>query len=112
VEVITVSAQWPVERIAHWEALLAGRAVESQAFVVACNRTGKAQVGRRKMELTFPGRSQILTPDGAVVVKGDETTRLIVSEFDPAGAVKMHSRIPVHKDERRTTYDRWPVALE
>jgi omega-amidase len=112
VEVITVSAQWPVERIAHWEALLAGRAVESQAFVVACNRTGKALVGRRKMELTFPGRSQVLTPDGAVIAKGDATQGLIVTELDPGMAAKMRSRIPVQKDERRGTYYRWRGAIE
>ncbi len=107
VEVITVSAQWPVERIAHWEALLAGRAVESQAFVVACNRTGDALVGRREMKLTFPGDSRIIDPNGRVLASAGNEESLIVADFDLDIARTMRLRVPVAKDERRSSYAEW-----
>lgn len=110
VEVIAVSAQWPAERIAHWEVLLAGRAVESQAFVVACNRTGSAKIGRRKMELTFPGRSQIIDPNGRVVAAGSAEPSLLIADLDLDTARTIRVRVPVAKDERSTEYAEWQYS--
>ena len=63
-EILVVPAQWPETRASHWRALVLGRAVEHQAFVVAANRTGTDLVGRRRLELSFPGNSLIAGPDG------------------------------------------------
>ncbi len=107
VEVITVSAQWPEARIAHWEALLAGRAVESQAFVVACNRTGSAVVGRRKMELSFPGRSRIVDADGAVMASGGSERELVVAQLEMGTIKALRVRVPVRMDEALDRYQAW-----
>ena len=61
VEILCVPAQWPIQRVLHWEILLKARAVENQFFVLGCNRWGRAG------PYTFPGRSLILDPLGEVL---------------------------------------------
>jgi predicted amidohydrolase len=107
VNLITVSAQWPIERLAHWQTLVSARAVESQCFVIACNRMGKASVGRRRMELTFPGASAIVDPDGKLLAEGCGETELVVADLDLEQARTMRVRVPVAKDERPDVYAQW-----
>lgn len=107
VSLITVSAQWPVERIAHWQVLVSARAVESQCFAAACNRTGTAVVGRRGMELTFLGGSRIVDPSGKVLAEGDGERRLIVADCELQESRTMRVRVPVSKDERPEIYAGW-----
>jgi len=78
-----------------------GRAVEGQCFVVACNRSGTALVGRRKMELHFPGSSLIVDPSGNVLAEGDADERLIYADIDLALAKEQRRILPVQKDERQ-----------
>ena len=40
-ELFLLPAAWPTPRIAHWSLLARARAVEDQAFVVACNGSGE-----------------------------------------------------------------------
>ena len=41
-DLMLVIANWPVDRRAHWDALLAARAIENQCYVVGVNRLGEA----------------------------------------------------------------------
>jgi predicted amidohydrolase len=107
VELILVAAQWPRVRHAHWEALVRARAVESQAFVIACNRTGSAEIGRRRLRLDFPGASMIAGPDGAARVVGGADAGLVVGEIDVAEARALQREVPVRKDQRRDLYRAW-----
>ena len=107
VDVLLVSAQWPSPRAAHWRTLLAARAIEAQCFVVACNRTGAEVVGRRRMELEFPGNSLIVDPHGAVLAEGCGRDGLVSAELDLDRARRVRVRVPVAKDERRDLYARW-----
>jgi len=61
VEILCVPAQWPIQRVTHWEILLKARAVENQFFVLGCNRWGQAG------SYQFPGRSLILDPLGEIL---------------------------------------------
>ncbi len=61
VEILCVPAQWPIQRVTHWEILLKARAVENQFFVLGCNRWGQGG------PYHFPGRSLILDPLGQVL---------------------------------------------
>jgi len=45
-EVFLIPAAWPAVRAEPWESLCRARAVENQAFVVACNATGRELLGR------------------------------------------------------------------
>ena len=78
---VIVSAQWPGSRIAHWDTLLAARAIENQIFMAASNRVGKDG------DLTFNGHSQILSPNGEVLARiidqtAETTAQINFSEID------------------------------
>lgn len=100
VEVLVVPAQWPVTRAAHWRALVLGRAVELQACVVACNRSGRETVGRRGLELEFAGNALIASPDGEVLAEGDGTGALVVADLDLARVARLRREVPVQRDAR------------
>ncbi len=84
-EVLFVSAEWPMSRIDHWEALLRARAIENQMFVVACNRCGTTNGAR------FGGRSMILGPKGEVLFRageGEEAGFVTIDTDEVAGTRK------------------------
>ncbi len=62
---IIVAAQWPKSRLEHWRILLQARAIENQAFVIACNRCGKTE------GCNFAGHSMIIAPDGSILQEAD-----------------------------------------
>lgn len=67
---LVVAAQWPGIRIDHWQALLRARAIENQAFMVACNSCGTTA------GVELGGNSMVIGPDGTVLLqagKGEET---------------------------------------
>jgi rfaE bifunctional protein nucleotidyltransferase chain/domain len=84
--IIIVSAQWPAVRTDHWRILLQARAVENQAFVVACNGSGKVPVGE------LAGHSMIINPSGRIIVEADKHPRVIRAELDPADVETVRSR--------------------
>ncbi len=57
-DILLCPANWPSQRIAHWDAILKARSIENQAFVIACNRIGE-QDG-----YFYPGHSSVYTPSG------------------------------------------------
>ncbi len=99
-EIILVCAQWPVVRIKHWEALMAGRAVEHQAFFLGANRTGVELTGRRQKALEFPGNSLLISPHGEVLARGDGEPGLVGAEFGRDELLALRRTLPVRKDER------------
>jgi len=107
VEILCVCAQWPVVRAAHWRALLVGRAVENQCFVIGANRTGTAHIGRRQQRLDFCGNSLVASPHGAVLAEGVEDERLVYADIDLEEARALKARVPVQRDERIADYRRW-----
>lgn len=107
VDVLAVPAQWPEPRRAHWRALVIGRAVESQCFVVAANRVGTSAAGRRRRELVFAGGSLVVSPHGEVLAEGGAGEELVAAEIEPGDARRMRVRVPVGKDRRPGLYARW-----
>ena len=87
-EVLFISAQWPIARIAHWQTLLRARAVENMMYIVACNRTG--QTGKT----TFGGSSMVIAPDGEVLLSCGTEEHFVFAEFDTdkAGAERRFLR--------------------
>ena len=60
-QLLAVSAEWPLSRLDHWQALLRARAIENQVYVAAANGCGCTG----GMEMA--GHSMIIGPDGAVL---------------------------------------------
>lgn len=115
-DVLVVVAQWPEARAPHWGALLRGRAVETQAHVIGCNRIGEEEIGRRRMRLRFPGGSDVIGPDGRSVApvlersleaSGRPPSRLTVHELDLDRSRKLRREVPVARDERPERYADW-----
>ena len=98
-ELLVIVAQWPVDRSAHWEVLLRGRAVEGQCWVLACNRGGTAEVGRRRMRLEFPGEAVLISPHGEVTARSRD--ELLVGEVDWELARGLRRLVPMAADAER-----------
>src|SRR3712207_2786835 len=60
-DVYLLTANWPAPRRHHWTTLLRARAIENQAYVVACNRVGTGGDG-----LEHAGDSQVVSPMGEI----------------------------------------------
>ncbi len=92
-DVYLCPANWPDTRRRHWQALLVARAIENQAYVVACNR-----VGRGGGKLTYVGDSAIVDPMGEVLASGAGTEALLVAEVDPARVAEVRAEFPFLAD--------------
>lgn len=103
-EVILVPAQWPGTRHSHWRALVRGRAAEHQAFFVGANRTGTDTVGRRELELAFPGSALVSGPGGEVLAEGPDAPGLVAAEIDLEEVRELRRQVPVRRDECPKAY--------
>jgi predicted amidohydrolase len=111
-EILVVPAQWPTPRAEQWRALVIGRAVENQCHVVAANRTGRERVGRRELELEFPGNGLVVDPGGAVLAAGESAEGVVGAALDLEAARRLRIRVPVGKDRREALYGAWRAARE
>jgi predicted amidohydrolase len=89
-----VVANWPSQRQRHWEVLLAARAIENQAYVVACNRVGNGGGD------SFSGGSAIIHPWGDVLCTAQGGESLLLADVDPQEVATLRRRIPVLADRR------------
>ncbi len=112
-EVLVAVAQWPESRAPHWKALLRGRAAEMEGFVVASNRIGVDEIGRRRMRLEFQGHAAVIGPSGEEVPAaltqkvGEGSTRLAVHDLDLEEARALRRAVPVLRDERDELFGDW-----
>jgi predicted amidohydrolase len=111
-EVLVGVAQWPDERRAAWRALIAGRAAEGQCFVLAANRSGRDEIGRRRLVLAFGGHTLVAGPDGSVRASGPTDDGLLVHDIDLAEVRDMRRAVPVLRDERPELYTRFAQGAE
>jgi predicted amidohydrolase len=72
---LVVSA-WPLERQEHMLLLARARAVENQAYMALCNRTGTAEDG-----VVFGGESTVVAPDGTIVASAGRTEAVATAEL-------------------------------
>lgn len=94
-EVFTIGASWPARRAAHWRSLLIARAIENQAFVVACNRVG------RDPKHEYAGGSIVVDPTGEVLAEGDATVALVAADLDRQRLLDWRATFPAIADIRR-----------
>ncbi len=96
--VMIIPAEWPLERIEHWRALLRARAIENQCYIIACNAAG--QTG----STVFGGHSTIIDPWGKTVIEGGEAPLLLTAEIEMEVVDDVRRRIPVFDDRREDMY--------
>lgn len=63
-DALLICANWPVQRIAHWDALLKSRAIENQSYVVGVNRVGVDPEGNQ-----YPGHSSVYDARGTQILR-------------------------------------------
>jgi omega-amidase len=97
-EAIFVVAEWPIQRLEHWRALLIARAIENQCYVIACNRSGSDPNN------TFAGHSMVIGPWGDVIAEAGEGQELLVAEIDLDQVKEARGRIPIFEDRRPELY--------
>lgn len=93
-ELLVTAAEWPSARLDHWRILTQARAVECQAFLVACNRVG------RDDQNVFGGHSLVVSPWGVVLAEGGEGEGLVTAELNLDEIAEVRARIPALKDRK------------
>jgi predicted amidohydrolase len=78
----------------HWEVLLRARAIENQAWVVACNQTGFHSEGRKRNY----GNSMIVDPWGRVVARLGEEVGVLMADVDLDMVHDARVRLPALAD--------------
>ncbi|NPA79828.1 MAG: carbon-nitrogen family hydrolase [Thermotogae bacterium] len=95
---VFVPAQWPLERIDVWRALLVARASENGIFVVGLNRVGEER------GVIYGGNSAVVSPAGEVLVNLGRREGIGVVEIDTDEVGKVRSKINVLADRRPELY--------
>jgi predicted amidohydrolase len=87
-EVFLVPAAWPSVRLEAWEVLCRARAVENQAYVVACNATGKGLLGH----------SMVVDPWGVKIASLGRREGVLRAELDLAALRRFREEFPVWRE--------------
>ncbi|MDQ7028550.1 MAG: carbon-nitrogen family hydrolase [Ardenticatenia bacterium] len=93
-----IAAQWPLARVDHWRTLLRARAIENQAFVIACNRVGETD------GTPFGGHSAIIGPWGEIVAEAGTSPLLLTADIQVDAVEHVRRTIPVFEDRRPDVY--------
>ncbi|MFI8188555.1 carbon-nitrogen family hydrolase [Streptomyces sp. NPDC085946] len=91
-ETLVVPAGWPERRRSHWTLLARARAVENQAFVLACGTAG-THAG-----VPQAGHSIVVDPWGEVLAEAGAGEEVLTVEFDPGKAAATREQFPALKD--------------
>ncbi len=95
---ILISAQWPLERINHWDILLQARAIENQVFIAAANSCGIEN------SMTYGGHSTLVSPFGEILDRAGEKESIISSELDFSEISNFRKKIPCLTARRPEAY--------
>ncbi|GAA2475013.1 carbon-nitrogen family hydrolase [Streptomyces gobitricini] len=87
-----VPAGWPARRRDHWTLLARARAVENQAYVLACG-TGGTHAG-----VPQAGHSLVVDPWGEVLAEAGDGEETLTVDLDPALVATTRDRFPALKD--------------
>lgn len=93
-EAFLLCSGWPDKRIAHWTTLNQARAIENQAWMVACNEVGT------HADTTLGGRSIVVDPLGAIVAEGGTGEEVITADVEPSKVASWRAAFPAQSDRR------------
>jgi predicted amidohydrolase len=93
-EAFVIPAGWPERRQAHWQILARARAIENQAYVLACNGSGTHG------GVPMAGLSMVIDPQGEVLAEAGAGEEVLSVEVDPARVAAWRSAFPALEDRR------------
>ncbi|MBA2945310.1 carbon-nitrogen family hydrolase [Streptomyces himalayensis] len=91
-ELLVIPAGWPERRRSHWTLLAQARAVENQAYVLACGTAG-THAG-----VPQAGHSIVVDPWGEVLGEAGTSEEVLTVEFDPGRVATTREQFPALKD--------------
>lgn len=91
-ETFLVASGWPTPRIGHWDVLTRARAIEDQAWLVACNGVGS------HADITLGGHSIVIDPQGTVVAEAGDGETVLFADVEPGRAREWREAFPVLDD--------------
>ncbi|MEW2293338.1 carbon-nitrogen family hydrolase [Streptomyces sp. NPDC006743] len=91
-ETLVIPAGWPERRRAHWTLLARARAVENQAFVLACGTAG-THAG-----VPQAGHSIVVDPWGEVLAEAGPGEEVLSVAIDPGRVAATREQFPALKD--------------
>jgi predicted amidohydrolase len=91
-ETFLVASGWPTPRIGHWDVLTRARAIEDQAWMVACNGVGS------HADITLGGHSIVIDPQGNVVAEAGDDDTVLFADVEPGRAREWREAFPVLDD--------------
>ena len=99
VSIIVNIANWPKERIDHWDTLIKARAIENQVYMIGVNR-----VGVDGNDQLYEESSLIIDPEGREVLSSsiDENIKFFKIEPERVGVVR--KKFPFKKDRNIALY--------
>jgi len=92
VDVIINIANWPLERIEHWYALLKARAIENQCYMIGVNRIGSDK------SLKYPGWSAVFSPFGEELLCLKENEEIKIIDVQGEEVIKIRETYPFLND--------------
>lgn len=98
IDILTVPAAFPRERIRHFKALAIARAIENQIFVIAVNRVGRDDTSE------YGGHSLIVDPWGNILYEAGNEEDVFTCELELSSLPAIRSMIPVYQDRRPEVY--------
>lgn len=90
-EVLINIANWPVDRIEHWDKLLQARAIENLSYMIGVNRVGSDPA------LTYTGHSSVVDPMGNLVCYSDKE-EVLITEIDLDKVEETRTKLPFLND--------------
>lgn len=83
---------WPTPRINHWRVLIQARAIENQAWFIACNEVG------RNGDYILGGNSMVVSPKGDIVAIAGEAEEVLYADIDIELVEQWRSDFPILRD--------------
>jgi predicted amidohydrolase len=105
-EVFLVASAWPHPRVEAWRTLLAARAIENQAFMLAANGVGEASGG------VLCGRSAVIDPWGMTIASTNEVAGTISADIEVREVRDARSRFPALADRQLLSSSEPTLLLE
>lgn len=98
-QMILVIANWPKERVLHWEILLRARAIENQCYVIGVNRIGKGN------GIEYVESSMAFDPLGERLTKAHSKSELMLVDVETNKVKEVRSQFPFREDRQVELYE-------
>ncbi len=84
----------------HWELLMRSRAMDSQAYVIACSPARDESASYQAW-----GHSMLVDPWGRIIAQADQGEEIIMGDLKPGEVARVRAEIPVLAQRRSDLYD-------